>query len=146
MPLALMQEDVLPALRPLAHDHATGVRAALFSSAAQWAGSWLAAGAADAAGDDGRAANQCRTFLPLLLPLLLLGLTDEAEAIRSDTYSQLDTIGKGLASQVGGRRVLMLQSLQTEGAAGHRSADCPLAPGSHHGQPVCCKLFCLASQ
>jgi hypothetical protein len=101
MPLALMQEHVLPAVRPLAHDHATGVRAALFSCSAQWAGSRLAAGAGDAAGDDGRAANQCRAFLPLLLPLVLLGLTDEAEAIRSDTYSQLQAIGEILTSQVG---------------------------------------------
>lgn len=110
MPLAVMQEDVLPAVRPLAHDHAPGVRAALFSFAAQWAGSRLvsrAAGAAGADDDDGRAANQCRSFLPLLLPVVLLGLTDEAEAIRSDTYSQLDAIGEGLAAQVGrlgGRR------------------------------------------
>jgi hypothetical protein len=102
MPLAVMQEHVLPAVRPLAHDHATGVRAALFSCAAQLAGSRLAAGAAEAAGDDGRAANQCRFFLPLLLPLVLLGLTDEAEAIRTDAYMQLEAIGQGLTSQVGG--------------------------------------------
>ncbi|KAL4440146.1 hypothetical protein ABPG75_003147 [Micractinium tetrahymenae] len=97
MPLAAMQEAVLPAVRPLAHDHAPAIRAALFSCAARWAGSQLPA---DGAGDeDGRAANQCRTFLPLLLPLILLGLTDEVEATRSDTFAQLEAIGARLAGQ-----------------------------------------------
>lgn len=97
MPLALMQEAVLPALYSLAHDHAPAIRAALFSSVAQWAGSQLTV---DGAGDDeGRAANQCRAFLPLLLPLILLGLTDEAEATRSDTHAQLEAIGARLARQ-----------------------------------------------
>lgn len=102
VPLALMQESVLPAVRPLAHDHAPAIRAVLFSCMAQWAGSQLPGSGAVDATDDGRAANQCRKFLPLLLPLLLLGVTDEVEAIRSDTYGQLEVLGARMASQVGG--------------------------------------------
>lgn len=97
MPLALMQEGILPALRPLAQDHVPAVRGALFGCVARWAGSDLPP---DGAGDDdGRAANQCRSFLPLLLPLILLGLTDEVEATRSATHSQLEAISARLASQ-----------------------------------------------
>lgn len=115
MPVAMMQDGVLPAVRPLAHDHAPAIRAALFTFVAEWGGSTLAAGGGDggaaaggSAGDDeGRAANQCRTFLPLLLPLLLLGLTDEVEAIRSDTFAQLEAIGAVLAKhKVGGGATL----------------------------------------
>ncbi|KAI3431621.1 hypothetical protein D9Q98_004670 [Chlorella vulgaris] len=96
MPLALMQEHVLPTVRPLAHDHSPAVRAALFSSASLWAGSQMLGGDVDA---DGRAANQCRAFLPLLLPLLLLGLTDEVEAIRSSTFAQMEAIGSHMTGQ-----------------------------------------------
>ncbi len=97
MPLALMQEAVLPAVRPLAQDHAPAIRAALFGCAAQWAGSRLPP---DGAGDDeGRAANQCWAFLPLLLPLILLGLTDEVEATRTDTHARLEAISARLARQ-----------------------------------------------
>lgn len=96
-PLALLQEHVLPAVLPLAHDHAPAIRATLFSAAAQWAGSDVAA---EDAADEGRALNQCRAALPSLLPLLLLGLTDEVEAIRSRTYAQLENIGARMASAV----------------------------------------------
>ena len=100
MPLALMEEAVLAAVCPLAADHAPNVRAALFDYAAQWAGAALPQLDAPSGGDEeGRAANQCRTFLPLLLPLLLLGLTDEVEATRSATYAQLEAIG----ARFGGR-------------------------------------------
>lgn len=99
LPLAVMEEAVLPAVRPLPADHAPGVRAALFSCAAQWSGCGLAAsGGGD---DEGRAANQCRTLLPLLLPLVLLGLTDDAEAIRSTTYMQLEALGALMAGKPG---------------------------------------------
>jgi hypothetical protein len=108
MPLALMQEHVLPAVRPLAHDHSPVVRSALFSSVSLWAGSQTLGGGADA---DGRAANQCRAFLPLVLPLLLLGLTDEAEAIRSSTFAQMEAIGCHMAGQVGTCAVLFSCSL-----------------------------------
>lgn len=98
LPLAVMEEVVLPAVRPLAHDHAPALRAALFSCAAQWGGSQLPPpGSSSSGGDDeGRAANQARAFLPLLLPLVLLGLTDEAEAVRSDTHAQLEAIAARL--------------------------------------------------
>lgn len=101
MPMALMDEAVLPAVRPLAADHAPGVRAALFDCAAQWAGAALAQPDAPSDDDEGRAANQCRAFLPLLLPLLMLGLTDEVEATRSTTYALLEAIGARFGGRAG---------------------------------------------
>ena len=100
VPTAVMEEIILPAVRPLAYDHAPAVRAALFASAAQWAGSQLPPPGSGGGDDDGRAANQARAFLPLLLPLVLVGLTDEAEATRADSYAQLEA----MAARLQGRR------------------------------------------
>ena len=100
MPLALMQEHVLPAVRPLAHDHSPAIRAALVSCMAQWAGGQLSCSAGSAA-NAGGTAGQCQSFLPLVLPLLLLGLTDEAENIRSDAFAQLEAVSARMAGQVG---------------------------------------------
>lgn len=96
-PQALLQEHVLPAVLPLAHDHAPAVRATLFSAAARWAGSDAAA---DDASGEGRGFNRCRAAVPVLLPLLLLGLTDEEEATRSRTYNQLQSVGALMAARV----------------------------------------------
>lgn len=122
MPLALMQEAVLPAVRPLAQDHAPAIRAALFGCAAQWAGSRLPP---DGAGDDeGRAANQCRAFLPLLLPLILLGLTDEVEAMRTDTHARLEAISARLARQASFWGTAAAAAAVAASAAGGPSPSC----------------------
>ena len=125
MPAALMQETVLPGVHPLASDHAPNVRAALFDCAAQWAGAALPS--LDGAGgdDEGRAANQCRTYLPLLLPPLLLGLTDEVEATRSTAYARLEAIG----ARFGDRR------------APHSAAAAAIASGAQQPLPGYCHPF-----
>lgn len=53
-----LEERVAPAVQPLAHDHAGGVRTALFASVAQWLGA--AAGSSGLAGAESAVAGRTR--------------------------------------------------------------------------------------
>ncbi|GAB4823764.1 hypothetical protein N2152v2_010810 [Parachlorella kessleri] len=108
-----LQEQVAPAVRPLVHDHAGSVRAALFASAARWMGAphqQQAGACTPPIETDGRLANQCRSSVPLLLPTLLLGLTDELPAIRSEGLLQV----QGVATAYRAMQARAQQDLENE--------------------------------
>ena len=99
VPAELAAGLIAPAAAPLASDRAPAVREAVFVAAATWMG-------ADAGGGnqeqqqlkeegppDAAAVDRCRRLAPILLPLLLLGVSDEAPAIGSLALERLGRVG-----------------------------------------------------
>eukprot|EP00898_Chlorokybus_atmophyticus_P003699 jgi/Chlat1/432/Chrsp103S00944 len=79
LPAGFMKEILAPGIRPLAFDRSLPVREAFFQAVARWLGG----------GNPGGAAN---THVPALLPLLLLGITDDSSSIASETLCQTEAI------------------------------------------------------
>lgn len=95
---ALLEEVVVPALRPLAHDRAQGVREAMFSATARWMG--YTAGEAPEAAADGQGGvggeggnGAAAAAASQLLPLLVVGVTDPQPATASLVLSLVEGVG-----------------------------------------------------
>ncbi|KAG2487828.1 hypothetical protein HYH03_013545 [Edaphochlamys debaryana] len=120
--LALVEEVVVPALRPVGHDRSQAVRDAAFSALAGWMGARAGAAAGAAAdgpgpaGSEARAAAEagaeagvagegegptCAQVTPLLLPLLLLGVTDPQPATAELALRLVEAVGEAWAAGQG---------------------------------------------
>ncbi|KIY93745.1 hypothetical protein MNEG_14215, partial [Monoraphidium neglectum] len=85
VPQQLVQGAVAPGVRPLAADRASAVREAFFAAAARWMG---------AGGGGGEAAGaRAQLHAPLLLPLLLLGVSDESGSVAELALAQVEAVG-----------------------------------------------------
>ncbi len=89
---ALLEEVVVPALKPLAHDRAQGVREAMFSAVARWMG-YPAGEAPDAAAGGEQMCGAAAGAASQLLPLLLVGVTDPQPATGSLALSLVEGVG-----------------------------------------------------
>jgi hypothetical protein len=99
LPAGAMQATVAPALRPLAVDRAPAVREALLATCASWLGG---GGGAAASGAHAVPLGVAEAYAPALLPLLLLGTSDEQEAVAAAAWRALDAAGAALAPGGGG--------------------------------------------
>jgi hypothetical protein len=95
IPAGSMQQAVAPALKPLAVDRAPGVRETLFSTVATWLGH---AGRAAAGASHKVDPSVAETYAPCLLPLLLLGTSDEQASTAAAAWQLVHSVGAALAS------------------------------------------------
>jgi hypothetical protein len=136
----LVEGLVVPGARPLAADRAPAVREALFSALAVWMGAGAAATTtavpADAdAGSGGTVSGggpqeaptaRCRRLAPLLLPLLLLGVSDESQQVAALALAKLEAVGgvwaagepTAASAGQGGEAAAMQIDGQEDGTAG----------------------------
>lgn len=112
VPQRLVEGVVVPGVRPLAADRAPAVREAFFAGLARWMGAEPASSSPEMASGGGEglsssggggcvgpatAADRCRLYAPLLLPLLLLGVSDPSELVAAHALSQLEAVGRAWA-------------------------------------------------
>ncbi|DBA86358.1 TPA: hypothetical protein ACH3X2_005589 [Trebouxia sp. C0005] len=86
-----MVQVIAPAVKPLVCDRASAVKEQCFAAVGSWLG---ASRPADKGGCSPPSSAHRRAFLVELLPVLLLGLTDESSSIRDATMSRLKDIGQ----------------------------------------------------
>jgi dynein assembly factor 5 len=104
LPAGLLDSQVAPAVKPLTFDHTASVREAHYAALAAWLGcsqqqqqnqqqQQAGDGHAEAAAAAGAAHARCRTYAPVLLPLLLLGVTDPQGSIAAATLRAVEQAG-----------------------------------------------------
>lgn len=108
VPQPLVEGIVVPGVRPLAADRSPAVREAFFAALAGWMGANISSGsggteaseadagvssAAEQGSSSAGRAGRCRLYAPLLLPLLLLGVSDVSEAVAAQALTQLEQVG-----------------------------------------------------
>lgn len=101
LPAGLMNSQVAPAIKPLTFDHTASVREAYYQALASWLGCSMqqqqqggatsSSDAAAAAAADAHA--KCRTYAPVLLPLLLLGISDPQPNIAAASLQSVEQAG-----------------------------------------------------
>jgi len=113
---SLVESIVVAGVRPLASDRAVAVREAFFAALARWMGADSDPGGSGS-GSDSATTNssssgpqedrvtRCRRLAPLLLPFLLLGVSDEAEAAAALALSKLEAVGDVWAAAGGSAAV-----------------------------------------
>jgi hypothetical protein len=97
-PAGLLDSQVAPLIKPLTFDHTPSVREAYYQALAHWLGcSSLQQQGAAADGSAAAAAAahaRCRTYAHVLLPLLLLGISDPQESIAAATLRAVEQTGE----------------------------------------------------
>lgn len=103
-PPSSIAETVTPGVRPLAFDHTPAVRELLFDLAARWV---LSVPAPPAQTEAQAAEREPLFHAPQLLPLLLLGVTDDAPALGERALAHVEAVGKAWAeaAEAGGDRM-----------------------------------------
>lgn len=107
LPAGLVQSQLAPAIKPLTFDRAGAVREAYYAAVASWLGSQHGQQKQDANADTapsgaaaaGAAHARCRTYAPVLLPLLLLGISDSQDSIAAATLAAVEEIGAAWQQQ-----------------------------------------------
>jgi hypothetical protein len=108
----LLAKHVVPSLRTAVMDRSTSVRDAAFCAT----GAWL--GAPDGSGSTCPAARPQR-YMPQLLPVLLLGVTDSSAEVAAHALKMVESVGEHFCNQVLDNNV-----------SGPASADAPEADAS----------------
>lgn len=106
LPAGLLDSQVAPAVKPLTFDHTASVREAYYAALASWLGCGsqqqaqavdadsAATTAAAAAHARCRAHARCTTYAPVLLPLLLVGVSDPQQSIAAATLGAIEQAGE----------------------------------------------------
>jgi dynein assembly factor 5 len=125
LPAGMLESQVAPAIQQLSADHTASVREAYYAALA----AWLDCGADSHQQQDGQEAAaaaahaRCRTHAPVLLPLLLLGVSDAQPSVAAATLRAVEAAGAAwqlqpaaatAAEAAGGEAVPM----ETDAAAG----------------------------
>ncbi|KAG2454165.1 hypothetical protein HYH02_001200 [Chlamydomonas schloesseri] len=113
-PMSLVEGSVVPALRPVGHDRAQQVREAAFAALARWMGynDHSGGGAAAPAIDAGSSASaappatpqqaqaqrDARAYVPSLLPLLLIGVSDPQPGTAELALRLVEGVGSAWAA------------------------------------------------
>lgn len=132
VPLRMVEGVVAPGLRPLAADRSPAVREACFTAVARWMGARSGGpGAAADSPSEEDAGSRCHRYAPVLLPLLLLGVSDASEAVASLSLSQLESVGDAWESGSS-----MQVKKDGDGAAGATEAQAAGDQGGEAGESM----------
>ncbi|GLC36173.1 HEAT repeat-containing protein 2 [Pleodorina starrii] len=100
-PMALVEDAVVTALRPVGHDRAQPVREAAFAALSRWMGYRDGAAAAPpspaAEGGSDTARLPPQAYVPSLLPLLIIGVTDPQPATAELALRLVEGVGEAWA-------------------------------------------------
>jgi hypothetical protein len=137
LPAGMLERTVAPAVQPLAFDHTASVREAYYAAVAAWLGCGGGRGGSSGGGGDGAAATAaaahacCRTYAHVLLPLLLLGVSDEQPGIATAALQAVEQAGAAwqLQPDAGSN-----SSSSSSGPAASAPAD--LAPAADAATPM----------
>ncbi|KAG0623087.1 hypothetical protein M758_3G148000 [Ceratodon purpureus] len=89
----LVAQQLVPGIKSLAFDHSTAVRELFFSSVANWLNYNSRSMTDEEIGECIDAGKVPLFHVPELLPLLLLGITDDSLEIATSTYERLEGVG-----------------------------------------------------
>ncbi|KAG1655968.1 hypothetical protein FOA52_009395 [Chlamydomonas sp. UWO 241] len=101
IPAALVRDTAAPALRPVAYDRAPAVREALFAALARWLGApppppagGDSSGASSSSSASAPIAAPSRATASVLLPLLLVGLSDAQPGLAAKSLALVEAVGE----------------------------------------------------
>ncbi|KAF6256970.1 armadillo-type protein [Scenedesmus sp. NREL 46B-D3] len=95
LPAGMVHSQLAPAVKPLTFDRAAAVREAYYAALASWLGCQQGQQQQDAAAAHAR----CKTYAPVLLPLLLLGVSDAQETIATAALAAVEQVGAAWQQQ-----------------------------------------------